>query len=253
MKKNFFITILIILFLTLVGTKAFADDYDIAVMNADGVTIYYNYINDRTELKVTRNGNNASYSGVVVIPEEVTYMNISRRVTSIGGLAFYGCTGMTSVKIPNSVTSIEIEAFRNCSSLTTITIPNSVTSISSGIFEGCNSLKAVYSEIENPHRLYGDALGNPPSTQLIVPKGTKYKYENLYGWDLFRSIVEAGKIGQVFLIDGINFEIGRNNTVSVTPVGMDYSGSVIIPEKVIFLTRHTELPLSVEHSMIAAT
>ena len=46
------------------GTKAFA--YDIAVKNADGVTIYYNYINDEKELEVTNNNNN--YTGSVVIP-----------------------------------------------------------------------------------------------------------------------------------------------------------------------------------------
>ena len=37
--------------------------YDIEVKNADGVTIYYNFINDSTELEVT-NGN--GYSGNVV-------------------------------------------------------------------------------------------------------------------------------------------------------------------------------------------
>ena len=30
-----------------------ASAYDIEVKNADGVTIYYNYINDGTELEVT--------------------------------------------------------------------------------------------------------------------------------------------------------------------------------------------------------
>ena len=37
--------------------------YDIEVKNADGVTIYYNFTNDSTELEVT-NGN--GYSGNVV-------------------------------------------------------------------------------------------------------------------------------------------------------------------------------------------
>ena len=57
-------------------------------------------------------------------------------VTSIGGNAFYDCSGLTSVTIGNSVTSIGSQAFYGCSGLTSIEIPNSVTSIGGYAFFG---------------------------------------------------------------------------------------------------------------------
>ena len=56
----------------------------------------------------------ASYSGTIVIPNEVTYNYITYNVTSIGDRAFNDCTGLTSVTIPSSVTSISSYAFRGC-------------------------------------------------------------------------------------------------------------------------------------------
>ena len=125
-----------------------ASAHDIEVMNADGVTIYYNYINDGTELAVTFRGDSYAfywdeYQGNVVIPEEVTYMNRTRSVTSIGSQAFYKCSGLTSITIPNSVTSISDGAFYGCKGLTSVTIPNSVTSIGQSAFYDCKGLTSV--------------------------------------------------------------------------------------------------------------
>ena len=129
--KHLCTKILLAMLMSMMGINVFA--YDIEVKNADGVTIYYNYINDGKELEVAQ----ASYSGNIVIPEEVTYMNRTRKVTSIGREAFHYCSGLTSVTIPNSVTSIGNSTFYDCSGLTSVTIPNSVTSIGKAAFSGC--------------------------------------------------------------------------------------------------------------------
>ena len=87
---------------------------------------------------------NSCTAGAVVIPS--TYndgINGVRAVTSIGGSAFTGCTGLTSMNIPSSVTSIEEYAFFGCTGLTSITIPNSVTSIGSQAFYNCTGLTSI--------------------------------------------------------------------------------------------------------------
>ena len=121
-KKNI---ILLTLLLSIVGNKAFA--YDFSAVNSDGVTIYYNYINEGSELEVTYreyhfSPDNSTYIGDIIIPEEVTYMNTKRKVTSIGKWAFSGCSNMLSVTIPPSINSIGEAAFNNCIKLGSVYI-----------------------------------------------------------------------------------------------------------------------------------
>ena len=85
--------------------------------------IFYN-ITDETNktVEVTYKGNSYNeyskeYTGSVVIPENVTYNGNTYSVTSIGGYACSGCSGLTSVTIGNSVTSIGDYAFYYCDGL----------------------------------------------------------------------------------------------------------------------------------------
>ena len=140
--KQISLSILLTLLMSMAGIKAYA--YDIAVENADGVNIYYNYYNEGKELEVTFLYSDSKNYHVdnVVIPEEVTYMNRTRKVTSIGSDAFK-YSSLTSVTIPNSVTSIGSYAFEYCTRLTSVNIPNSVTSIGGSAFAWCSRLTSV--------------------------------------------------------------------------------------------------------------
>ena len=163
MKKLFLSTLLLAL-------PLLASAYDIAVENADGVTIYYNYYNNGTELEVTSSSSSSPrYSGVVNIPEEVTYMGRTRKVTRIGYEAFQNCYDMTSVTIPNSVTTIETGAFNGCSGLTSVTIPNSVTTIGGYAFNKCTGLTSV--TIPNSVTSIGEAAfsGCTGLTSVTIP------------------------------------------------------------------------------------
>ena len=93
---------------------------DTAVENGKEGYLSYRIYQKSDETKYVEITACDSYAkGALEIP--MTIKDIA--ITSIGGSAFSGCIGLTSIEIPSSVTSIEIEAFSSCSGLTSIEIP----------------------------------------------------------------------------------------------------------------------------------
>ena len=136
---RFFSTILFLTVSTLSwanGTKINGIYY---VLNSSSKTVSVTYTGTTSDY----NPSSTAYTGSITIPSTVTYNSITYSVTSIGGSAFYGCSGLTSVTIPNSVTSIGGSAFYGCSGLTSVTIPNSVTSIGEDAFQNCIGMSSV--------------------------------------------------------------------------------------------------------------
>ena len=164
--KLFFTAILL---LCCVGT-ATAHDFE-----EDG--IYYNTLYSTEKTVEVTSGTN-KYTGSVVIPESVTYNGTTYSVTSIGGMAFNSCDGLTSITIPNSVTSIGFAAFYGCTGLTSITIPNSVTSIGNGAFYGCTGLTSIV--IGNSVTSIGDCAFEGTVWYNNQPDGVVYAGKVLY-------------------------------------------------------------------------
>ena len=103
----------------------------------------------------------------------LTSVTIPDGVTSIGGDAFWDCSGLTSVTIPDGVTSIGGYAFRGCSGLTSVTIPEGVTSIGDYAFDNCSSLTDIY---------YGGYGTDWQKLNVSIPtSATVHFKDNIYG------------------------------------------------------------------------
>lgn len=110
--------------------------------------VYYLFNIDTSEATVTfKDQTYCTYSGEVVIPENINHDGIDFIVTAIGEAAFAYCDELTSVILPNTVTSIGDYAFMYCENLPSIDIPNTVASIGDNAFDGCSS----FSKIEIPN------------------------------------------------------------------------------------------------------
>ena len=131
--KHLNITMLLLVLLSMMDIKVNASIID---------GINYN-INDENKTASVVKSSYGRYSGHISIPESIEYNGEQYDVTSIGGSAFSGCSGLTSLTIPSSVTTIGESAFHGCRGLTSLTIPSSVTSIGMYAFCYCSGLTSL--------------------------------------------------------------------------------------------------------------
>lgn len=126
----------------------------------DGIN--YSVTNSTTKTVSVAQGN---YSGVIVIPEKVTFEDVEYTVTglatyafresgatqitlpqtvkSIGMLCFQTCDRLVSINLSDNITQIQAMAFDGCSSLNHITIPSATTNLGIACFQNCSSLQEV--------------------------------------------------------------------------------------------------------------
>ena len=113
--------------------------------------------------------------------------------------------------IPNSVTSIGGAAFYYCSGLTSVTIGNSVKSIWASAFSGCLELLDVYCYAEKVPSTNSDAFNGsyPEYITLHVPDASIDSYRATEPWSSFGKIIPlSGTIppSNLTLTDGEEYE-----------------------------------------------
>ena len=118
--KHLKLTFLLAVLMSMVGAKAYAYDFEV-----NG--IYYSFVS-RTKVNVAAkptltNGQlvaNAKYTGDIVIPTSVTYLDTKYFVVGIEDDVFKNSTELTSIQIGSNVSSIQENAFEGCSNLTKV-------------------------------------------------------------------------------------------------------------------------------------
>ncbi len=139
-------------------------------------------------------------------------VTIPNSVTSIGGSAFSGCTGLTrtnytgtvaqwcnidfgdnpigyshnlyindsevsNLVIPEGVTRVKGNAFSGCTGLSTLTFPSSVTNIDGNAFSGCEGLNSITFQGHQPPTFGESVFANVPTNCIVnVPCGTQGLY-----------------------------------------------------------------------------
>ncbi len=127
----------------------------------------YSVNEDGVSVTVRGHVNGTSASGILSIPETITYDGVSYSVKGIRNQAFKGCSGLTgSLVIPNSITQIGEYAFKNCSGFNgTLTIGTAVNSIEEEAFANTGFIAVNFNPTNctkmGYHREDGDWDGSP--------------------------------------------------------------------------------------------
>mgnify|MGYP002337493361 FL=1 len=143
---------------------------DIAVKDPDQVstgiataTSAFTYVNHGDSIEITGFDNSISD---VVIPSEIEGLP----VTAISVGAFY-LSAITSIEIPNTVTSIGEMAFLGCTSLKSVKLSTGVAKIDKNAFGSCSALQEIQVAKDNPNfsSLNGVLYSKKQDTLIIYP------------------------------------------------------------------------------------
>ena len=161
----------LLVLLSFVSAAINAHDFEVG-------NIYYNITSAKEKTcEVTKNGSHDnSYSGDVIIPENVVYNGETYVVTGIDYCAFYKCIKLKSISLPNTLTEIEGHAFNGCIMLKEFITPPNVTSLPYKCFAGCASLEKI--ELGNVQEIGEFCFNECVSLESVTIPGSIIKIGN---------------------------------------------------------------------------
>lgn len=202
------------------------------------------------ELSYTEASMANSMSNVSFYRSDITSFNEFEYFTGIKeilGNSFYGCTKLTSLKLPESLNTIYYQVFMDCTSLTEIELPASLTSIGFNAFTGATALQTVILNNEDPSSMTLDDTAFEGLTlskmTLIVPNGSKDLYAAAPIWKDFGTIKEKrGKMSPAFseLKPDGQYYVYNIGTKKYINKGEAYgTQGVVSTEGVLYTAKHT--------------
>lgn len=133
-------------------------------------------LDDNGVLTISGSGDMPDYDWSSTAPwysqkDAITKIVIGNGVTSIGDLAFAGCTNLLNISIPNTVKSIGNWAFDSCGKLSDLELPDSVQSVGKMAFWSCRGLTGELKLPDSISAIEPYAFMNCENlTKVILPK-----------------------------------------------------------------------------------
>ena len=141
-------------------------------------------------------------------------------VTSVGKVAFMGCSRITSIIIPDTVSSIGSNAFSDCENLKTINTPKNLSTIGSSAFNYCRRLQSFIlpngiSKIENStfYMCEDLVIKEIPSTVVTIGSQSFFWNHSLEKLTIPNGVTSIGD--EAFLAAGIKELVLSNSIIKI--------------------------------------
>lgn len=196
--------------ITTVEADAFLRADNIRYANAPASVL--NHINSRNLTSLTVNGGSAIDASALLGAAKLESVKIADSVSSIGNLAFKGCSKLSSIDFgaESKLSAIGESAFEGCSAITALTLPKDVKSIGESAFEGATKLIEIYNL----------------STLNLAPASTENGKVAYYALSVHASTDSPSDV--TVTEDGFVFHVKDNNAIMAGYLGN--KANLILPD-----------------------